>query len=294
MRTLSGTTQIVGLIGWPVSHSVSPPMHNAAFAHLDLDWCYVPLPVAPEPADRVGDAVAGLAGLGLRGANVTVPHKQAVMSHLDRLTPAAQAIGAVNTIIVGGDGSLLGDNTDARGFIADLRDHQVEPARQAVLMLGAGGSGRAVAYGLAEAGAAAITIANRTLDKATRLAADMRSLFPACAWAACTLPGGLAEAAGAASLVVNCTSLGMTPNVAGIPWDTALPFRTDQTVYDLVYNPPVTRLLEQAKNDGARAIGGLGMLVWQGAVAFTAWTGQAAPVEVMHRAVKQVFASRSQ
>lgn len=294
MRTLSGTTQIVGLIGWPVSHSVSPPMHNAAFAHLGLDWCYVPLPVAPEPAGRIGDAVAGLRGLGLRGANVTVPHKQAVIPHLDQLTPAAQAIGAVNTIVVTRDGTLLGDNTDAHGFIADLRSHQVEPAGRVVLMLGAGGSARAVAYGLAEAGAAAITIANRTLDKATRLAADLQSLFPACAWAACELPGGLAGHAGAATLIVNCTSLGMTPHVAGLPWDAGIPFRPDQTIYDLVYNPPVTRLLEKAGHDRARAIGGLGMLVWQGAVAFAVWTGQAAPVEVMAGAVQQIFASRSQ
>ena len=137
---ISGKTTLVGLIGWPVSHSVSPAMHNAAFDHLGLDWRYVPLPVDPGRPDGVGEAVRGLRALGLRGANVTVPHKQAVMAHLDRLTPAAQAIGAVNTIVVAADGALVGDNTDAPGFIADLRAHGVDPAGQRVLVLGAGGS----------------------------------------------------------------------------------------------------------------------------------------------------------
>ena len=116
-----GTTRLVGLLGWPVSHSVSPLMHNAAFAALGLDWRYVPLPVDPQRPDAVRRAVQGLAALGMAGANVTVPHKQAVMPYVHRLLPAAQAIGAVNTLIVEADGSLTGDNTDAAGFVADLR-----------------------------------------------------------------------------------------------------------------------------------------------------------------------------
>ena len=173
VAALSATTQLVGLIGWPVSHSVSPAMHNAAFAALGLDWAYVPLPV--NPAGRAGDAavaaaVRGLAALGLRGANVTIPHKQAVMAAVDSLTPAAAAIGAVNTLVVGEEGTLIGDNTDAPGFVADLRAHGVEPAGGHGLVLGAGGSARAIVYGLAEAGAAAITVLNRTPERAQALA----------------------------------------------------------------------------------------------------------------------------
>lgn len=289
-RAISGTTTIVGLIGWPISHSVSPPMHNAAFAALGLDWCYVPLPVSPE---RIGAAVAGLPALGLAGANVTVPHKQVVMPHLDRLTDAAQAIGAVNTIVVEPDGSLLGDNTDAPGFVADLRSRGVDPAGQRVLVLGAGGSARAVVYGLAEAGAASITVANRTLDRAASLAAALRPQIAACPLHVCSLPHGLPAVAGQTDLVVNCTSLGMTPNSETSPWPADLPFGAGQVVYDLVYNPPQTRLLRQAAQGGARAIGGLGMLIWQGAIAFERWTGAAPPIQTMTDAVTAIFAARA-
>lgn len=292
MQALSGKTNIVGLIGWPVSHSVSPPMHNAAFAALGLDWCYVPLPVSLEPADRVGEAVHGVRALGLRGANVTVPHKQAVMPHLDWLTPAAQAIGAVNTIRVEADGALSGDNTDAPGFVADLREHGVEPMGKNVIVLGAGGSARAVVYGLAASGALDILIINRTLDKAESLAAQMQALFPSCRIAAPPFDHQLAEVADQADLIVNTTSLGMTPNIDGLPWVATVPFRANQAVYDLVYNPPQTRLLQKAVTDGAQAIGGLGMLIWQGAIAFERWTGLAAPVDVMRRTVTEIFAHR--
>lgn len=288
-RAISGKTTVVGLIGWPVSHSVSPPMHNAAFAALRLDWCYVPLPVPPE---RIGAAVAGLPALGLRGANVTVPHKQAVMPYLDRLTDAAQAIGAVNTIAVEADGSLLGDNTDAPGFIADLRSHGVDPAGQRILVLGAGGSARAVVYGLAAAGAASITIANRTLDRAQALVAALQPQMAACPLHVCRHADGLPAVAGQADLIVNCTSLGMTPNTETSPWPDGLPFRAGQVVYDLVYNPPQTRLLQQAAQSGARAIGGLGMLIWQGAIAFERWTGAPPPVQTMTDAVTAIFAAR--
>jgi shikimate dehydrogenase len=192
---ITGSTRLVGIIGWPVSHSRSPQMHNAAYAALGLDWAYVPLPVAPE---RVSDAVRGLVALGFAGANVTVPHKQAVIPFLDELTPIARAIGAVNTIVVQPDGSLLGDSTDGAGFMADLRAYSVlvgegqrietdkritpedpefivsplhpvpvSPCHR-VLVLGAGGAARSVVYALAEAGAT-VAVANRTLDKAQEI-----------------------------------------------------------------------------------------------------------------------------
>ncbi len=283
--SLTGKTNVVGLIGWPTGHSVSPRMHNAAFAALELDWCYVPFPVPTDPPSRIGEAVAGVRALGLRGVNVTVPHKQNVMPYLDTLTAAAQAIGAVNTIAVQLDGTLLGDNTDAPGFIADLRDHGVDPAGQHVLILGAGGSARAVTYGLAEAGAASITIANRTEKRGHELVASLLPHVPDCILAACALPDDLPEHADHCDLIINCTSLGMSPGVEGTPWPLELRFRPEQVVYDLVYNPRETRLLAQAAHDGARAIGGIGMLVWQGAIAFERWTDMQPPVAVMRQAI---------
>lgn len=283
---ITASTTLVGLIGWPIGHSISPVMHNAAFAELRLNWRYVPLPVR---AERVGEAVAGVRALGLRGVNVTVPHKQAVMPHLDRWTPAASAIGAVNTIVVGEDGELLGDNTDAPGFVMDLRANGVDPAGQRVLVLGAGGSARAVVYGLAEAGCASITLLNRTVPKAESLLASMRELFPDVAMEARPFPESVAASADDADLIVNCTSLGMSPALDGLPWDEDVEFSPEQTVYDLVYNPAVTRLLQLASVDGATVIGGLGMLIYQGAIAFERWTGETAPVEVMRRAVNVVF-----
>jgi shikimate dehydrogenase len=283
--SITGKTNIVGLIGWPPGHSVSPAMHNAAFDALGLDWRYVPLPVNTEPKSRIGEAVAGIRALGLRGANVTVPHKQAVMPHLDQLSPAAEVIGAVNTIIVQADGSLLGDNTDAPGFIADLRDNGVSPQDKRVLVLGAGGSARAVVYGLATAGATSITIANRTLDRASELVSTLQNRVPSCTLRAAALPDDLPELAAESDLIINCTSLGMTPNVDGLPWLADLLFRSEQAIYDLVYNPRQTRLLSQAMRDGAHAVGGIGMLIWQGAIAFERWTGITPPVDVMRRAI---------
>jgi len=288
---IRGKTTIVGVIGWPVSHSISPSMHNAAFRAMGLDWCYIPLPVSTARAETIGEAVRGLPALGLRGANVTVPHKQAVMPHLDWLTPAAEAIGAVNTIRVEEDGQLSGDNTDARGFIADLRDHGVVLEGKRVLVLGAGGSARAIVFGLAEAGSTSIAILNRTMQKAQDLAMDIRAVFPFCRISGHD-PQQLSRMASEADLIVNCTSLGMTPNVESTPWDDTLSFRADQVVYDLVYSPPQTRLLQKATADGAQAINGLGMLIWQGAIAFERWTGETPPVAVMRQAVEAQFANR--
>ena len=283
---ISAKTTLVGLMGWPIGHSVSPAMHNAAFAALELDWCYVPLPVDPTLPGAVGDAVRGIRAIGIRGINVTVPHKQAVLPFLDRVAPAAQAMRAVNTIIVQADGSLTGDNTDAPGFVADLRAHGVEPAGQRVLVLGAGGSARAIVYGLAQAGAVHITVANRSTERAAALLADLRPFLAHTHLDIAGLPAGLSRAAAAADLIVNCTSLGMTPRTETTPWPADLQFRPGQTVYDLVYNTAETLLLRQARTDGAPAIGGLGMLIWQGALAFQHWTGQMPPVDVMRAAAE--------
>ncbi len=258
---ISGNTRLVGVMGWPISHSLSPRMHNAAFAALGLDWAYVPLPVPPE---RVGDAVRGLSALGFAGANVTVPHKSAVIPFLDALTPIAWAIGAVNTIVVRPDGSLLGDNTDGAGFMTDLRAHGVHVCGSVgvtktgrslrphshtpthALVLGAGGAARAVAYILADAGAT-VAIANRTLDHALDLCQTIVAALPEAAdrLSAHAFPDALAGLAPDADLIVNATSLGLHDGDP-LPWDSAIAFHTDQVVYDLIYNRP-TELLALAE-----------------------------------------------
>jgi shikimate dehydrogenase len=280
---ISAHTQLVGLIGWPVGHSVSPRMHNAAFEALGLDWRYLAFPVSPEPISRVAEAVSGVRALGLRGANVTVPHKQAVMPFLDTLTPVAEAIGAVNTILVQQDGSLLGDNTDARGLAADLAENGMDPDGASVLILGAGGSARAAAFGLADSGAANITVLNRTRPRADELAHAMAEHFSECRWQA----GSLFDLPQhrKADIVVNCTTLGMAPAVEAMPWQPEVLLEANQGVYDLVYNPTPTRLVQFAQAQGAHAANGSGMLVWQGAFAFELWTGRRAPVHVMQRAI---------
>jgi shikimate dehydrogenase len=269
---ITGSTHLAGVIGWPVSHSLSPRMHNAAYAALGLDWAYLPLPVPPE---RVGDAVRGLVALGFTGANVTVPHKQAVIPFMDELTPIASAIGAVNTIVIRPDGSLLGDGTDCAGFMADLRAQMANGRWQTgtVLVIGAGGAARAVVYALAEAGAS-IAIVNRTLDHAQGLCQTLATALPDVAGrlSAHPFPNSLTDLAAEADLIVNTTSLGLHEGDP-IPWDATLPFRPGQVVYDLIYNRP-TELLALARSQGAIALGGLGMLVHQGARSAALWTGE--------------------
>lgn len=286
---INAATTLVGLFGWPVTHSISPQMHNAAFVARQMNWRYLAFGVPP---DRVPEAVAALPALGLRGVNVTVPHKQAVMPHLQHWTPAAEAIGAVNTIVVEENGQLTGDNTDGAGFIADLQAHNVEPEGKKALVIGAGGSSRAVVYGLAEAGAKSVKIINRTVAKAVDLAATMQSYFPETNMSSAAFPDDVTDSSKDADLIVNCTSLGMEPRIEGLPWEENVEFREDQIVYDLVYNPAMTRLLQLASTDGATAIGGLGMLVYQGAIAWEKWTGESAPVDVMQQATNIIFERR--
>lgn len=283
MNKINGKTQLIGLIGWPVSHSLSPAMHNAAAEAYGLNWVYVPLPVHP---DWVGTAVSGLAALGFRGANVTVPHKQAVMPLLDELEPGAEAIGAVNTIVVGENGRLTGHNTDWSGFLADLQANDVPIASRDCLLLGAGGSARAVAYGLAKSGARVHILARRN-EQANQLVAGLRPYLPQAMLTATSL-SQLSEVAAntPAPLIINSTPLGMTPNEANTPWPDEVPFPPNAIVYDLVYNPRRTRLIQQAESAGCLAINGLGMLVQQGAKAFALWTGQQPDSAVMRRAIE--------
>ena len=277
---------LTGLIGWPVAHSKSPAMHNAAFAAAGLDGRYVLLPVAPE---RIAEAVAGLRALGFRGANVTVPHKQAVMPFLDDLTPEARAIGAVNTIVVQKNGALLGTNTDAAGFWQDLRALGVPLTAlrtENALVLGAGGSARAVVYALASHGIPVQVLARRP-EQAAALAASLAPHLPATTQLSAHGWTQIDQLAPRARLIVNCTPVGMSPHTNAMPWPRDLPFLPQHIVYDLVYNPRQTMLMAHAATAGARAHHGLGMLVRQGARAWELWTGQPAPLAIMQAAAER-------
>jgi shikimate dehydrogenase len=290
---IDGHTQLVGLIGWPVEHTLSPAMHNAAFDALGLNWRYFPLPVPPE---QVEAAVKGVVALGFRGVNVTVPHKQAVMPTLDSIAPNAKALGAVNTLVIerGKDArvSIGGHNTDALGFVGALRHDGFDPKGKSVVVVGAGGGARAVVYGLLEAGAQEILMFDLEPSRAQALATDLGGVGRKLRALPLTTEA-LVESARAADLLVNATPMGMWPRVDGSIWPDGVLIPAHLTVFDLVYNPLETRLLCQARESGACAIGGLGMLVGQGALAFEMWTGQPAPVEVMRTACEQAFRGES-
>lgn len=281
----SGSTQVVGVFGWPVEHSVSPTMHNAAFGALGLDWCYVPFPVQPE---RLADAVAGVRALGLRGVNVTVPHKAAMLSLVDELTPEARAIGAVNTVVPSTQG-LVGHNTDARGFYRALAELGFSPEGCNALVLGAGGAARAVVCALASAGAR-VTVCNRNPERAQSLVNDLGSAYPEARLCAVSLTtDAMCNATRGTDLVVNATTVGMWPAVDASPWPVVVPFPVGALVYDLIYNPRETLFLRSAREVGLRIGDGLGMLVHQGAEAFKLWTGREPPIGVMRSACESAL-----
>lgn len=281
---ITGSTQLIGLIGWPVAHSRSPALHNAAAAALGLDWVYVPLPVRPEDLKT---AVSALPALGFRGVNVTVPHKQTVLPLLDDLDNGAQALKAVNTILVDQNGRLTGYNTDWSGFQADLESQQVAVNSRDCLVLGAGGSARAVVYALARLGGRVQVLARRP-QQAADLVADLAANLPDTfvqERPLTDLPQAAAQSQ--SPLIVNTTPLGMAPHLDQSIWPDDLPFPAGSFVYDLVYNPRHTRLIEQAQAAGCRTSHGLGMLLYQGAQAFALWTGQQPDLAVMAAALAQ-------
>jgi shikimate dehydrogenase len=275
----------VGLIGYPVEHSVSPAMHNAAFESLGLnDWHYELLLTE---RDAVEARIRTLVADGYVGANVTVPHKQAVMPFLDSLSMAARGIGAVNTIVLD-DGRLEGHNTDSAGFILDLQAHGVEVHGQRVLVLGAGGSARAVVLGLANGGATVTVIARRE-DAAWQLREDVRKGVSRQLQVEVQPQSVLGKIVPTVDLIVNCTPVGMSPKVDESPLGDEIEIPHTCTLYDLVYRPAKTKLMRQAEAAGATVIGGLGMLIYQGALAFELWTGQEAPVDVMREAAEKAL-----
>lgn len=273
----------VGIIGYPIGHSLSPLMQNAAFEAMGLEYCYLPLEVPPR---QVGPAIRAVQRLGFCGFNVTIPHKQRVMRFLNELSPEARFIGAVNTVEIRA-GRLIGHNTDGRGFVRAFAEEAGRSVRGSqVLILGAGGAARAVAFQIALEGAAMVVIANRSRSKAEALVRELRNTIRGCAatvlpWESAALRAGAHQA----GIVINATSVGMNPtDPALLP---AGVLRPDQVVCDLIYRPPMTALLRQARAVGAKAINGLGMLVYQGVLSFEIWTGQRPPVEVMRETLVQ-------
>jgi len=278
-----GKTKTVGILGYPVGHSLSPLMHNAAFDALKLDYIYVPLPVEP---DHLGQAVAGLKAMGFVGANVTIPHKVTIMSYLDELDRSAEMAGAVNTIVIK-NGRCIGYNTDSQGFIQSLIAKNITIKGKNAVIMGAGGAARAVVCGLIEHGINQIMIGTRSNPKAQ----EFVKLFPAgtniqgCDWQ----EGMFTEAITECNLLINCTPIGMSPDhgvILPINWQNV---KNSAVICDLIYNPPLTQFLAHAQNGGHIVINGAGMLVEQGALAFELWTGETAPRNIMYEVLNKVM-----
>ena len=261
---------LLGVCGWPVAHSRSPAMHEAAFAAAELEgWRYLKLPLPPE---LFAETVRALPAAGFRGVNVTIPHKEAALALADEASDAAREIGAANTLTFERNGAIHAENTDAPGLIAALGETW-DPAGRRVLVLGAGGAARAAVWALVRAGAADVAVWNRTHERAVALAEQ--------------LGARAVERPGAAEIVVNCTSVGLVDADATFK---ALPLQADSLdagscVVDMVYRDGGTRLLEAARTRGADVIDGLEILVAKGAASFERWTGRTAPRQAMREAV---------
>ncbi len=274
---LTGKARVLGVFGHPVGHSLSPAMHNAAIEHLGLDYIYVPFDVAPE---NLRQAVDGIRALGIAGVNVTVPHKEAVIPFLDEVEADAREVGSVNTI-VNKDGRLTGASTDGAGFMRSLTESGFAPRGCRAVVLGSGGAGRAVAFALARDGAE-VALFDAVPGKAEKLALDVGARNVR---AIGTQDSALAVALESADLLVNCTPVGMHPNEDSMPVP-AESLRPDLFVYDVVYNPLRTKLIQAAETAGASTMSGVKMLVYQGAVSFAKWTGIDPPTDMMEQAVR--------
>ena len=281
-REIDVTLQ-TGIFGYPIGHSISPAMHRAAFARAGVDASYTAWETRPEDLEAGVDKLRGDEYLG---ANVTVPHKRAVMAHLDEIDDVASEIGAVNTIVNRG-GRLFGTNTDAGGFMESLRaESGFAPSGADAALIGAGGAARAAAFALAKAGVRTLTIANRTTDKADALASEIAARGVSARGMGLDAPD-FSDACADAGLIVNSSSVGMlggpAPGASPVPRGA---IGRGCVVYDMVYNPALTPLLAQAADAGARTVGGLPMLVHQGAAAWSLWTGKEAPVDAMFAAAR--------
>lgn len=277
---------LVGIIGYPLGHTLSPAMHNAAFKELGLDWEYRPFEITPP---NLIAAVNDLRSQPITGFNVTIPHKETLIPLLDEVTKLVKIIGAVNTVKVQA-GRLIGYNTDGEGFIESLKEDAKEnPAGKKIVVLGAGGASRAVCVMLAKKRAKNVVITDIDGKKAEALANYVGSLFETSFSFVPPNSPALQSILAAADLLINTTPIGMQPKTEQSPLAEKVTLSPRLLVYDLVYAPSETKLLRTAKAAGCRTCSGLGMLVRQGALAFTLWTGKEAPISVMRKAAEQTL-----
>ncbi|MEM2537582.1 MAG: shikimate dehydrogenase [Candidatus Bathyarchaeia archaeon] len=278
---VSGKTKVFCVIGDPIEHSLSPIMHNAAFRHLKIDVVYVAFNVKE---NMLEDAVKGMRSFGICGMNVTMPHKTAIIKYLDESDPVANFVGAVNTVL-NANGKLLGFNTDGIGALRALEENGVKPKGKRVLILGAGGAGRAIAFQLAQE-TDELVILNRDVNKARLLADALRKRFNKKVVGNGISHNVLKNWIEDVDVLINATSVGMHPHQYETPVDKSL-LRPNLTVMDIVYNPVETKLLKEAKSVGAKVIYGTEMLVFQGAASFEIWFNRSAPVSVMREAIME-------
>jgi shikimate dehydrogenase len=280
---ITGKTQLLGVIGYPISHSLSPVMHNAALAYLKADYVYVPFPIPPA---ELGPVIASFAAIGVKGFSVTIPHKINIMPYLSSISDQARLVGAVNTVWLTQEG-WQGDNTDVDGFLAPLLALNLDRSKIKPLILGNGGAARAVIVGCAELGCKEIKVIGRDAEKLKDLSlswagTSLENLITGHTW------DELPQLIGESNLVVNTTPVGMSPHIEHSPVSEEIfeMLSKDTIVYDLIYTPRPTRFLTMARSKGATAIDGLEMLVQQGAVALKQWLNQPVPVDVMRQALE--------
>ena len=285
MLRINGNTRLVGILGYPLEHTLSPAIHNAAFNHLNLNWCYLPLPVESMSLDK---AIKGLCSVkNFVGANVTMPYKEKVLPCLDEISSCARVIGAVNTLHMS-DNKLVGYNTDGRGFLTALvQDGGFDPKGKNVLIVGAGGASRSIAVTLALSGASKLKILNRTWEKADEICSLIKSNF-ACHVEAFDFQGDLEYFFSTVDLIINATPVGMNKGECPFPADL---ISRKHFVCDLIYRPLKTTLISAARERGAKTLSGLSMLLYQGAAAFEIWTHLDSPIEVMRKALEEALGS---
>ncbi len=285
MMATSGKTRVCGVIGDPVAHTLSPTIHNAAFNHLKLDFVFLAFRV--KTAD-LENAMRGMRGLGIHGLNVTMPHKSAVIGYLDEVDSTVKFLGSANTIL-NKAGKLSGFNTDGVGALKALRENGVALSDKKVLLLGAGGAAKAVAFSFAQE-AGELAILNRAAEKAAVLADALNRVLGKKIVGGALSPRAVQKNLQDADILVNATSVGMHPNInqslVAPQW-----LRPNLTVMDIVYNPVETKLAKDARAAGTKVISGVEMLIYQGAASFEIWTGCSAPIEVMRKAALNKLSS---
>jgi shikimate dehydrogenase len=285
MMAISGKTRVCGVIGDPIEHTLSPTIHNAAFNHLKLNFVFLAFRVK---AVDLENAVRGMRGLGIHGLNVTMPHKSMVIGYLDEVDSTVKFLGSANTIL-NTDGKLSGFNTDGVGALKALRENGTELSEKKVLLLGAGGAAKAIAFALAKE-VGELAILNRTAEKAKELAETLGRISNKKVVGGALSSDAIAENLRDSDVLINATSVGMKPNLSqslvAPQW-----LKSDLAVMDIVYNPVETKLAKDAKAAGAKVVSGVEMLIYQGAESFEIWTNRSAPIEVMRRAALNKLSS---